>query len=548
MNLASHLSQRLLKLDPPITRDLVVQRGLRVPMPDGAELLADRWAPRTGGDSLPVALIRTPYGRGHLLTSGMVRPLAERGFQVLLQSARGTFGSGGTFEPMRNEREDGAATLEWIVKQPWFGDSIVLFGLSYMGYVQWAVAGRLPPEVKAIIPEKTESALTLDFLRADGFSLETPFGWGIMVDGQERRGGMLRGLAAERKNQRALSTLPLGQADVAAAGHHAPYVEDILRHDADDPYWAAINHRDRVAEVTVPVSSIAGWYDIFLPGQLRDFRVLQSLGRPARLTVGPWTHLDIDGTPVRDALEFGLACARGDEPPPRAPVRLYVMGENAWRDFGSWPPPGYPPCHLQLRPDGVLSPPGEPSAESAGALPGEQAPDRYRYDPANPTPAVGGVRMVRRGSGRVENTAFEARPDVLTYTTAPLESDTEIIGEVSAEIWFRSSLPYADVFVRLCDVDDRGRSWNVCDGLASLAGADVITTATVQLWPTAYRFKRGHRIRVQVSSGAFPRYARNTGTGEPRATATRLLPADQEVYRDATHPSAIILPIAAPKV
>jgi uncharacterized protein len=154
--------------------------------------------------------------------------------------------------------------------------------------------------------------------------------------------------------------------------------------------------------------------------------------------------------------------------------------------------------------------------------------------------------MVRRGSGRVENTVLESRPDVLTYTTATLGSDTEIIGEVSAEIWFRSSLPYADVFVRLCDVDERGRSWNVCDGLTSLTGADAITAATVALWPTAYRFRRGHRIRVQVSSGAFPRYARNPGTGEPRATATRLLSADQEVYHDAAHPSAIILPVAAP--
>jgi putative CocE/NonD family hydrolase len=547
MNLASHLFQRLMKLDSPITRDLVIQRGLRVPMPDGAELLADRWAPRTGGDSLPVALIRTPYGRGRLFSSGMVRPLAERGFQVILQSARGTFGSGGAFEPMRNEREDGAATLEWIVKQPWFGGSIVLFGLSYMGYVQWAVAGRMPPEVKAIIPEKTESALTLDFLEAGGFQLETPFGWGILIDGQERRGGMLRALVAERKNPRALATLPLERADVAAVGHHAPYVQDILRHDADDPYWAAIDHRDRVAEVTVPVSSIAGWYDIFLPGQLRDFRVLQSLGRPARLTVGPWTHLDIDGTPMREALAFGLACARGEEPPPRAPVRLYMMGADAWRDFESWPPPGYSPHRFHLRAGGALSLPGDQPAESAGAqpagaLPGEPEADEYRYDPADPTPAVGGVRMVRRGSGRVENTALEARPDVLTYTTAPLETDADIVGEISAEIWFRSSLAHADVFVRLCDVDERGRSWNVCDGLASLTGADAITMAAVRLWPTAYRFKRGHRIRVQVSSGAFPRYARNTGTGDPRATATSLFPADQAVYRDAARPSAIILP------
>jgi len=536
-NLVSQLIQRQLKLDPPVTRDLIVERGLSVPMPDGTVLLADRWAPRTGGDSLPVALMRCPYGRSAMFSAGMVRPLAERGFQVILQSVRGTFGSGGTFDPMRNEREDGLATLDWLLKQPWFGDSIVLVGPSYLGYVQWAVADRLPPEVKALIPQITESALTLDFLRSDAFSLETPFGWGVMIDGQERRGAMLRMLTADKKNQQAMRTLPLGQADVAAIGHHTKYLQDILDHDADDPYWDAINHRARVAEVSVPVSSIGGWYDIFLPGQLRDFTVLQQAGKTARLTVGPWTHLSTDGTMMREAIEFGLACARGEELPPRKPVRLYVMGENAWREFESWPPAGYSPQPYYLGPDGALTaePPAEPPANLES--------DRYRYDPADPTPAVGGVRMVFRGGGKVDNTALEARPDVLTYTTAPLESDAEVVGEVSAQIWFQSSLPHADVFVRLCDVDPQGKSWNVCDGLTGVVGADELASVTVQLWPTAHRFKSGHRIRVQVSSGAFPRFARNPGTGDPRATATRLLPATQSVHHTPEHPSAITLPL-----
>jgi hypothetical protein len=466
----------------------------------------------------------------------MVRPLAERGFQVILQSARGTFGSGGAFEPMRNERADGLATLEWIVKQPWFGDSIVLVGPSYLGYVQWAVADRLPPEVKAMIPQVTDSALTLDFLRADAYSLETPFGWGVMIAGQERRLGMVRGLLGEGKTRRAMSALPLAEADVAAIGRRSAYIQDILSRDADDPYWAAIDHRDLVAETTVPVSSIGGWYDIFLPGQLRDFTVLQAAGRTARLTVGPWTHLSMDGAMMREALEFGLACARGVEPPPREPVRLYVMGEEAWRDFASWPPPGYSPRPFYLGSAGTLTA-GRPDGSASSAS------DGYHYDPADPTPAIGGVRMVRNGAGRVDNTPLEARPDVLTYTTAPLESDLEVIGEVSAQIWFRSSVPYADVFVRLCDVDPGGKSWNVCDGLTSLAAAAQVTAAAVRLWPTAYRFKAGHRIRVQVSSGSFPRYARNPGTGEPRATATRLVPADQSVYHDPERPSAITLPV-----
>lgn len=149
-------------------------------------------------------------------------------------------------------------------------------------------------------------------------------------------------------------------------------------------------------------------------------------------------------------------------------------------------------------------------------------------------------------SGRVDNTDLEARPDVLTYTTPALDKDVEVIGEVSAEIWFRSSLPYADVFVRLCDVDEEGRSTNVCDGLISLTDADETTCAKVRLWPTAYRFKRGHRIRVQISSGAFPRYNRNLGTGEPRATATTLRAADQQVLHTPAHPSAVILPLGQP--
>ena len=545
MNLSSHLLQRLMRLDPPLTRDLIVERDLRVPMPDGAVLLADRWAPAQG-ESLPTALLRSPYGRRGAIGSSMARPLAERGFQVLIQSARGTFGSGGVFDPMRCEREDGLATLEWVVKQPWFGGSIVLVGGSYLGYVQWAVADRLPPEVKAMIPQVTESALTLEFLRKDGLSLQTPFGWGVMVAGQERRGATLRGLAQARRTRRALSTLPLGQADVAATGRRLDYVQDIIACDADDPRWAGIDHRHRVAEVSVPVSSIGGWYDIFLPGQLRDFQILQEAGRPARLTIGPWTHISLDGTPLREAIEFGLAHARGQQPPHRPPVRLYVMGEEAWRDFDSWPPHGYPPRRFHLQPGGALA--GDPvKRDSEGGMGrrvggGESALGRYRYDPADPTPAAGGVRMVR-GSGRVDNTALETRPDVLTYTTGRLDEDVEVIGEVSAEIWFRSSLPYADVFVRLCDVDPRGRSRNVCDGLVSLTGADEITCAAVRLWPTAHRFMAGHRIRVQVSSGAFPRYARNPGTGEPHATAARLRAADQEVHHDPDHPSAIILPV-----
>jgi putative CocE/NonD family hydrolase len=544
MSLASHLLQRVLRLDPPLTRRLTVQHDLPVPMPDGAVLLADRWFPRSGGDGLPTALVRSPYGRRGMQALGMARPLAERGFQVLIQSTRGTFGSGGVFDPLRQERQDGLATLDWIIAQPWFGDALVLIGGSYSGYVQWAVADQLPPQVKAMVPMVTESALTMEFLRADGLSLETPFQWGVMTALQEQRGATLRAVAGGgRRRRRALATLPLGRSDLVAAGRRVDYIHDILTHDRTAQRWAGIDHRHRVADVTVPVSSIAGWYDIFLPGQLQDFTILQDLGRPARLTVGPWTHVGAGlGSALQEAVDFGLTHAHDQahdqQPPDRAPVRVYVTGQETWRDFDHWPPRGYPPRRYHLHP--------HPDARGALStdVPHDSKPDRYRYDPADPTPAVGGVRMAR-GSGRVDNTALEARADVVTYTTPPLDTDVEIIGEVHAEIWFRSSLPYADVFVRLCDVDRRGRSYNVCDGLVSLARADQLQRADVPLWPTAHLFGPGHRIRVQISSGAFPRYARNpgTGTGEPHTTATTLRAADQEIHHAPDHASAIILPV-----
>jgi uncharacterized protein len=534
VRLSSYLIQRGLRLPPPQTRDLVIERDLRVPMPDGAVLLADRWAPRSAGSALPTAVYRTPYGRRGMLGTALARPLAERGFQVLIQSVRGTFGSGGEFDPMRRERDDGLATLEWLAEQPWFGGTIVLTGLSYLGYVQWAVADQVPSAVKAMVPQVTESALTLEFLRPDGLSLETPFAWGVQIAGQERRGAFLRQIRSAGTVRRALRVLPLGHADAAAIGRRSDYIQDILSRDADAPRWAGIDHRHRVAAVTVPVSSIGGWYDIFLPGQLRDYQILEQAGRRARLTVGPWTHTSPGAIreAIAETLSFGLEHARGAEPPARSAVRLYVMGADAWREFGAWPPPGYAPQRFFLQPGGALA--TEPPPESA--------PDRFRYDPADPTPAAGGVRMSGT-AGRVDNARLEARADVLTYTTPPLGQDTEVIGDVGAEIWFRSSLPHADVFVRLCDVDPHGRSRNVCDGLVSLTGADELALATVRLWPTAYRFRRAHRIRIQVSSGAFPRYARNTGTAEPRLTATTLTAAEQAVYHDPGHPSAVILPV-----
>ncbi|MEV0643476.1 CocE/NonD family hydrolase [Streptomyces sp. NPDC050619] len=533
--LTSLLAQRMLGLPAPMTRDLVIERDLEVPMRDGAVLLADRWSPRSGGDGLPTALLRSPYGRGGPFALQLARPLAERGFQVLMQSSRGTGGSDGEFDPLRRERFDGIDTVDWVVKQPWFGRALVLSGQSYLAYSQWAMADQLPAEVKAMIPAVSESALGMAFLRKEAFALESLFGWALLIEAGRRPWAMPRFLLGARRRRRAETVLPLSDAGHAALGHRSDVIQNFLAHDSDSPFWAGGDLSHQVSDVTIPASLIGGWFDVFLHGQLRDYTRLEAAGRRPRLTIGPWAHSDgpMMKAMVMETVEFGLAHAQGTEPADRASVRVFVMGEEKWRDLSAWPPPGYAPERFHLHPAGRLA--LEPPPESAA--------DSYRYDPADPTPAFAGVRMIPGvKAGRVDNTALEARPDVLTYTSDILTEEVEMIGDVSADIWFRSSLPHADVFVRVCDVDPAGRSTNICDGLTGVTQADELSNVTVSLSPTAYRFRSGHRIRVQISSGAFPQYNRNLGTGEPRLTATRLEAADQSVFHDPEHPSTVSLP------
>ena len=177
------------------------------------------------------------------------------------------------------------------------------------------------------------------------------------------------------------------------------------------------------------------------------------------------------------------------------------------------------------------------------------AGDRYRYDPADPTPAVGGPVLLAREPVR-DNRELEARDDVLTFTTTPLEATVEAIGPVRVELWARADSSHFDLFARVCDVDQEGASWNVCDALARVApGAfeqreDGAWAVAFNLWPMAHRFAAGHRIRLQISSGAHPRYARNPGTGEDPATATQLRAVEVELLHDREHPSALVLPVS----
>jgi putative CocE/NonD family hydrolase len=544
MSFSSRMIGWYFKLPPAETHTVAVERGLKVPMADGVTLLADRYYARQD-PARPTILVRTPYGREAPFGVLFGRPLAERGFQVLIQSCRGTFGSGGTFDAFRNERADGLATLAWMKQQPWYSGEFGMLGPSYMGFVQWAIAAEAGPELKALAPQVTASEFRSLTYPGESFDLDTALTWISLVAHQEEAGPARLAERYTQSIERAFQHLPLNRADEIAVGKPVTYYRDWLEHERPgDAWWKAIDYTRTVGEVKAPVHLTGGWYDIFLPQLIEDYERLRRAGRKPYLTIGPWTHnsLGLIGVSLCQSIAWFRAHLLGDRSGLRAaPVQVYVMGANQWREYQTWPPESFSATGLRwhLQAGGGLSP----------ATPGAGGPDRYRYDPADPTPAVGGTSLSANAGAR-DNRELEKRADVLCYTSPVLKDDLEVIGPVSAELFVSSSLEYTDFSVRLCDVAPGGRSTNVCDGLVRLAPGlpsfappGSIHRVRVELWPTATCFKRGHRLRVQVASGAHPRFARNPGSGEPLGSATRLVVADQAVYHDPDHPSAVILPI-----
>ncbi|MEU6038023.1 CocE/NonD family hydrolase [Actinomadura sp. NPDC047616] len=520
---------------------VTVRRDLPAPAADGVTLLADHYAPE-GVDRPPTILVRSPYGRRGPFGLMCGQTFASHGFQAVVQSVRGGFGSGGVFEPL-DEREDGLATVEWLKRQPWFGGTFAMHGPSYLGYVQWAVAAEAGPQLRALSMQVTASQFRDAINLGGGFALESTLMW---VDLTARLSSPLSGLTAgflspRRARRAALSGRPLAELDTLATGAPQRFFQDLLVHGPDTPFWDRRDFSPTVSRVAAPVNMTGGWYDIFLPWQLKDYAALRAAGRRPYLTIGPWTHADqrmMRGS-ITEALDWFRAHLLDDPSGLREqPVRLYVTGADEWREFPEWPVPGMRARRWHLRPGAALAPDGPP----------ESPPDRYRYDPAHPTPFLGGPTLLGGADPVTDQRRLERRRDVLTYTSPALDDDLEIIGPVTADLFVRSDRAHTDIVVRLCDVAPDGTSLNLCEGMRRLVpgtpepDGDGVRRVAVELWPAGHRFRRGHSVRVQVCSGAYPRVARNPGTGEPIGTATRMLPAHQEIFHDPDHPSAIVLP------
>lgn len=523
---------------------------VRIPMRDGVRLTADHYAPTTEaargsaeGTQRPIGtlLVRGPYGRGWPFSMVFARLYAARGYHVVLQSVRGTFGSGGTFEPMINEAVDGADTVAWLRQQPWFTGRFATVGVSYLGFTQWALLEDPPPELAAAVITAGPHDLMSSVWGTGSFTINDFLGWSDLVSRQEESARIrlaIRQLTSQQRVARAASGLPLGAATRNLLGAGAPWFESWVDHaDPHHEFWEPMRLDAALDRVQVPVLLLGGWQDIFLGQTVQQYRRLRDRGVNVALTMGPWTHTQLLSkglaTSARESLDWldtHLGGSAGERP---SRVHIFVTGRG-WRHLPDWPP-ATTERELYLQP-------GRRLGETAPAV--ESAPASFRYDPADPTPTTGGPLLIA-GGGYRDDSRLATRPDVLAFTGPTLTRDLYVYGIPVVELEHSSDNPNVDLFVRVSEVDSKGRSRNVSDGYQRLVppARQTPETVRVELDSIAHRFRAGARIRVLLAGSWFPRYARNLGTPEPALTGRQVQPATHTVHLGR---SRLLLPVGQP--
>jgi putative CocE/NonD family hydrolase len=537
MRLTDRAATRVLRLPAPFT-DYSVRRDIAIPMRDGVDLLADHYAPTTATPAGTI-LVRGPYGRRGMPALFTARVYAARGYHVVMQSSRGTFGSGGTFRPGRDEVDDGADTVAWMREQPWFTGRFATVGASYLGFTQWALLDDPPPELAAAVIMVGPHDLGEAVWGSGSFALNDFLGWSDSVAHQEDgRFRTLMSMATARwRVGPAMRDLPLGEAGRALLGERSTWYHDwVANPDMAAEYWHPVRLHTALHRADVPILLITGWQDVFLSQTLDQYRRLLDREVNVALTVGPWTHgqvgLNAAGLTTREALDWLSHHLAGQPSRRQQPVRIFVTGAQQWRELDTWPPATGEKT-LYLQPDSALA--DQPPPANA-------PPSQFVYDPADPTPTIGG-RLLSLQAGYRDDTKLAVRDDVLSFTGPVLSRDLEVIGYPRVELAHSTDIAHADVFARLSEVDADGRSRNVSDGYLRL-GAGRTEHLQLTLDGIAHRFRVGHRIRLLIAGGSHPRFARNLGTDDPPHTGHRMLRSTHTVSHGAGGISRLILPIA----
>jgi len=545
-----------------------ILRNVRAPMRDGVRLSTTVHLP-PGDGPFPVVLVRTAYNR----VPAQGAAYNERGLALVTQDCRGRYDSEGEHYPFTAEEADGADMLAWLRTQPWCNGRVAMFGDSYLAATQFYAALAGDEALVAINPRFMAGDCWKRAYYCDGaFSLALTWSWLCFECAARTSEAALLG---QIDVPEVLRSLPVVSLDEASGGSRVRSWRDYVTHTRYGEHWQPLNVRARLGEVRVPALLIGGWYDYYAGETFANYLALRQhapapeLRDSHRVLIGPWTH-GINASSILGEMDFGeqalaendatmrwLECTLAGRPTSdfqAAPIRVFVMGRNQWRDLREWPPAGARFEDWHLRADGGLSP--EP--------PGDEAPDRYCYDPADPAPTLGGNHSVGPYNpglyeicrpGPFDQRPVEARADVLGYTSAVLERDVEVIGPVVVTLHAASSAPDTDFVARLTDVHPDGRSMNVTEGVIRARFREDVWGApklmepgrvyefTVDLQATAHAFLRGHRIRLDITSSNFPLWDRNLNTGGDPATDTAMAVAEQTIFHDCERPSLIRLPV-----
>ena len=568
------------KLSQPIYR-AKVDVNVMVSMRDGTKLATDIYRP-DAEEKFPAILVRLPYGKteAYCEMPALGWYFSKRGYVFVVQDVRGKYDSEGVPYPFVNEPDDGYMTQKWIVTQSWSNGKIGTLGDSYYGYTQWASAPLRSPHLKTMITLVTATDLYGEWLYINGpFHLYTMLGWLYLCWGTR---AMLFHDVKPGFIPINWEHLPLITAD-EAAGQSVECYKDVIKHPNRDAYWKGKSDDYPFDQVAVPVLHIAGWYDVFLRGQLKDYVAMTDKAatpqarKSQKLVVMPCHHEIARFTPPEERgfgpgkdIDFGpnvdpdmmALCLRWfdywlkgidnglmDEPP----VRIFIMGENVWRYENEWPlaRARYTKYYLHsngransMYGDGFLNTKAPDTSEPS---------DSYVYDPNDPVPSAAEdlwyfLDVVK------DQRIVEKRDDVLVYTTPPLRESVEVTGPLSVKLYASSTARDTDFTAKLVDVHPNGYVQYIQEGIIraryresrespSLIEPGKIYEYTIDLWATSNLFKAKHRIRVEISSSNFPRFDRNPNTGHEFGVDTKTVTATQTIYHDEHHPSHILLPI-----
>ncbi len=501
-----------------------------LPVEDGLALSSSIFRPE-GDNPVPVILVRTAYAKELLPTEGAF--WASHGYGLIIQDTRGP---ASYFE----EAKDGEATVRWIQAQDWFNGRLGLHGPSYLGYTAWATATRCKSDVGAISVSYMSSDRISSWYPGGSIGLDVALAWSAMQDRDQSQGDATMGSPLATLD--AYMHLPLIDADKALTGREVPFYRERITYWGDDPHWKPLDCSHALSDGCPPTLLVGGWYDYQRRYLWQDYFRLRDAGVAHRLVMGPWMHGGGWAEINAEALRWFDTYLLQKNNSVQLPISFYVTGSDNWTEAADWQDSDTSPRQWYLGAVGALT--SAPSEQSSATT--------FRYDPANPTPSVGLASFDAERAMPCDNRDLEERSDVVTFTGEPIDAPLTLFGPVTATLWVKSSAQSADFFVRITDVHPDGSSINVIDALQKVEGNEQLYAdgeplrLQIAVGPCAHTFKAAHRLRVQVSSGAFPFYARNLGTGDDVATGTRIVIAEQTLFHEGQFPANVTAFVATP--